>query len=200
MVKISALLLLLGAYFGLFVFGPWYAHIPAQIVLLAFFLALGVWRHGFKNVLRTLWIVLPFVLSLLLFGAIFQWLELMGRTDWIYDSLIKSLVFPNSFLAVKLGLESITFRDLVKLPLRPSARRVLIVIKAVMEKSSPVLKRYRFFLGLSPHFQNRRMGRFLRICAVMVAAYISIYRQTEQTKILYDHRRRHLRAVTNTVK
>lgn len=197
MVKISAIFFFLAAYFGLLVFGPWYAHIPAQTALLVFFLSFGAWRHGLKNVLRTLWIVVPFVLSLLLFGGIFQWLELMGRTDWMYDSLIKSLVFPNSFLAVKLGLESITFRDLVRLPLRPHARRVVIVIKAVMEKSSPVLKRYRFFMGLSPHFQNRRMGRFLRICAVMVAAYISIYRQTEQTKILYDHRRRHLRVTTD---
>jgi hypothetical protein len=197
MVKVLTILFFPVAYFGLLVFGPWYAHIPAQTALLVVFLAFEAWRRGVKNALRTLWIIVPFVLSLLLFGGIFQWLELMGRTDWIQDSLIKGLVFPNSFLVVKLSLDSITFRDLVRLPLRPRARRIVIVIKAVMEKSSPVLKRYRFFMGLSPHFENRRMGSFLRICAVMVAAYISIYRQTEQTKTLYDHRRRHLRDATD---
>ena len=79
-------------------------------------------------------------------------------------------------------------------PLPSRARRTVIVAKAVLEKSAPVLERYRFFMSLSPHFRHRRMERFLRICAVMVAAYISIYRQTEQTSILYNHRRRHLRA------
>jgi hypothetical protein len=44
-----------------------------------------------------------------------------GRTDWLHDSLLKALVFPNSFLAVKLGLESITFRDIVRLPLKPGS-------------------------------------------------------------------------------
>lgn len=193
MVKILVTLLLLGAYFGLFVFGTWYGHIPAQGALLLLFLSADAWRSGLKSVPRTLRTVLPFVLALLIFGGIFQWTELMGRTDWLHDSLIKSLVFPNSFLAVKLALSGITFRDLAGLPLPPRVRRTVIVIKAVMDKSAPVLERYRFFMSLSPHFQHRRMKRFLNICAVMVAAYISIYRQTEQTMLLYDHRRRHLR-------
>lgn len=195
MVKIPAILVLLGAYFGLFVFGLWYAHVPVQAGLLLLFLLLDTLRHGLRAIPRTLRIVGPFVLCLLCFGGIFQWLELMGRTDWLHDSLVKCLVFPNSFLAVKLALDSITFRDLLALPLSSNSRRTVIVAKAVMEKSAPVLERYRYFMSLSPHFRHRRMEKFLRICAVMVAAYISIYRQTEQTRILYNHRRRHLRAI-----
>ena len=113
--------------------------------------------------------------------------------DLAHDSLIKALVFPNSFLAVKLGLEAITFRDIVHLPLGAGGRRNAIVVKAVMEKCAPLLHRYRFFMDLSPHFDGRRFQGFQRLCAVIVAAYISIYGQAEKTQALFDHRTRYLR-------
>ena len=181
------------AFFGLFVFGPWYGRMELQAALLAILLIAAAWRDGLRSAGRSILFVLPFVLSLLAFGAAFQWAGLMGRTDWLRDSLLKALVFPNSFLIVKLGLESITFRDIMGLPLRPGARRNAIVLKAVMEKCTPLLHRYRFFMDLTPHFAGRRSGRFLRLCGVIVAAYISIYQQTEKTLELFDHRTRHLR-------
>ena len=49
MVKISAILVLLGAYFGLFVFGLWYAHIPVQAGLLLLFLLLDTLWHGLRS-------------------------------------------------------------------------------------------------------------------------------------------------------
>lgn len=191
--KVLSVFGLLTAFFGLFVFGPWYGRVELQAALLILFLAAAARRSGLRGALRALLFVLPFVLSLLAFGAVFQWVELLGRTDWLHDSLLKALVFPNSFLAVKLGLESITFRDIVRLPLKPGLRRSAIILKAVMEKCTPLLHRYRFFMDLSPHFDGRRGGRLLRLCAVIVAAYISIYRQTENTQELYDHRTRYLR-------
>ena len=191
--KIAGIFAVLTAYFGLFVFGPGYARLDAQAVLLAVLLCGCARRGGFGAVWGAVKFVLPFVASLVLFGAIFQWLELMGRTDWIHDSLLKALVFPNSFLAVKLGLESIAFRDILGLPLRPAARRNAIVLKAVMEKCTPLLHRYRFFMDLTPHFDGRRAGRLIRLCGVIVAAYISIYEQTEKTQELFDHRTSHLR-------
>jgi hypothetical protein len=184
---------LLGAYFWFFVFGAGYARMDFQGVLLLLFLAASVWRNGLRGTAQAMWFVLPFVLSLLFFGAVFQWAELMGRTDWMHDSLMKALVFPNSFLAVKLGLEAITFRDIVHLPLGAGARRNAIVLKAVMEKCTPLLHRYRFFMDLTPHFDGRRWSRFLRLCAVIVAAYISIYQQAEKTQALFDHRTKYLR-------
>ena len=191
--KVATILGLLSAFFGLFVFGPWYGKMELQAALLAVLLAAAAWRGGLRSAWRSILFVLPFVLSLLAFGLVFQWVGLMGRTDWLQDSLLKALVFPNSFLIVKLGLESITFRDIMGLPLRPGARRYAIVLKAVMEKCTPLLHRYRFFMDLTPHFAGRRSGRFLRLCGVIVAAYISIYQQTEKTLELFDHRTRHLR-------
>ena len=191
--KVLTILGLLTAFFGLFVFGPWYGRMDLQAGLLAGLLAAAAWRGGLRSAGRSILFVLPFVLSLLAFGAVFQWAGLMGRTDWLLDSLLKALVFPNSFLIVKLGLESITFRDILGLPLRPGARRNAIVLKAVMEKCTPLLHRYRFFMDLTPHFAGRSSGRFLRLCGVIVAAYISIYQQTEKTLELFDHRTRHLR-------
>ena len=191
--KVLTIFVLLTAFFGLFVFGPWYGRMELQAALLAILLTAAAWRGGLRSAGRSVLFVLPFVLSLLAFGAAFQWTGLMGRTDWLSDSLLKALVFPNSFLIVKLGLESITFRDIMGLPLRPGARRNAIVLKAVMEKCTPLLHRYRFFMDLTPHFAGRRSGRFLRLCGVIVAAYISIYQQTEKTLELFDHRTRHLR-------
>ena len=191
--KLLSIFGLLGAYFRFFVFGAGYEQVDLQVGLLLAFLAVSVWRSGLRGTMQAMWFILPFVLSLILFGAIFQWVNLMGRTDWIYDSLIKALVFPNSFLAVKLGLEAITFRDLVHLPLGAGGRRNAIVLKAVMEKCTPLLHRYRFFMDLTPHFDGRRLPRFQRLCAVIVAAYISIYGQAEKTQALFDHRTRYLR-------
>ena len=191
--KVLTIFGLLTAFFGLFVFGPWYGRMELQAALLAILLIAAAWRDGLRSAGRSILFVLPFVLSLLAFGAAFQWAGLMGRTDWLSDSLLKALVFPNSFLIVKLGLESITFRDIMGLPLRPGTRRNAIVLKAVMEKCTPLLHRYRFFMDLTPHFAGRRSGRFLRLCGVIVAAYISIYQQTEKTLELFDHRTRHLR-------
>lgn len=191
--KVSALLGLILLYFGLMVFGPWYGHLNLQLVLGAGLVALNLKRHGIRSTWQSLWMIMPFVLTLILFGAIFQWLHLLGRTDWMADSLLKGVVFPNSFLVVKLCLESITFRDLTRLPLGEGPRRLTIVLKAVMEKCTPLLHRYRFFMDLTPHFEGRRWKRFTRLCAIVVALYISIYQQTEKTRDLYDHRRRHIR-------
>lgn len=191
--KVSAIFGALGLYFWFFVFGAGYARMDLQAVLLVLFLAGNTARSGIGGSLRALWFILPFVLSLVLFGLLFQWIGLMGRTDWLHDSFIKALVFPNSFLAVKLGLESITFRDIVRLPLSGSWRRSAIVLKAVMEKCTPLLHRYRFFMELSPHFDARRFSRLQRLCGVIVAAYISIYGQAENTQLLLEHRTSFLR-------
>lgn len=191
--KVSGLLGLIFLYFGLLVFGPWYGHFPLQLGLGAVLIACSLWRHGFRTTVQSLWMILPFVLTLILFGAVFQWLELMGRTDWLHDSLLKGVVFPNSFLVVKLCLESVSFRDLTRLPIGPGTRRPVIILKAVMEKCTPLLHRYRFFMELTPHFEGRRWKRFARLCAVVIALYISLYQQTEKTRDLYDHRLRHIR-------
>lgn len=193
MLKLLGIFGLLGAYFVYFVFGAGYARIDLQAGLLLVFLGASIWRSGLRGTLQAIWFILPFVLSLVVFGAIFQWVDLMNRSDWIHDSLIKALVFPNSFLAVKLGLEAITFRDIVRLPLGHGGRRNAIVLKAVMEKCTPLLHRYRFFMDLSPHFDRQRWSRFKRLCAVIVAAYISIYDQAEKTQALFDHRTSFLR-------
>jgi len=136
--KVSALCGLIVLYFGLLVFGPWYTHAPLQAVILAILIAASLIRHGTRDTLRSLGMILPFVLCLLVFGAVFQWLHLLDRTDWLTDSLLKAVVFPNSFLVVKLCLESITVHDLARLPLNPGTHRVVFVLKAVMEKCRPL--------------------------------------------------------------
>lgn len=186
--KITGLFLVLGLYFGLCVFGPWYADIRVQAILAGLLLALTTGVNGPRGAARALGFVLPFVLSLLSFGALFQWLELLGRTDWIEDSLIKALVFPNSFLAVKLALHAITFRDIIALPLPIGLKHGCIVLKAVMEKGTPLLRRHRFFMDLCPHFDGRRWARLHRLGGVIIATYISLYRETEKTQALLAHR------------
>ncbi len=186
--KIAGLFLTLGLYFGLFVFGPWYADVLVQAGLLGLLLALAAWTDGPRGAARTIGFVLPFVLSLLGFGALFQWLELLGRADWMRDSLLKALVFPNSFLAVKLTLHAVTFRDIIALPLPTGLKHGCVVLKAVMEKGAPLLGRHRFFMDLCPHFDGRRWGKLHRLGGVIIATYISLYRETEKTQALLAHR------------
>ncbi|NLW81264.1 MAG: hypothetical protein GXY42_06280 [Desulfovibrionales bacterium] len=191
--KLAAILLALGLYFRLLVYGPWYEHIDIQAALLIGLLVINTFKGGIKGTRQVFGFVLPFVLSLLAFGALFQWMGLLGRSDWLADSLIKALVFPNSVLAVKLCLQAITFRDIVILPLPNRVRRLAIVLKAVMEKCTPVLHRHRFFMDLSPHFEGRRWAKLQRLGGVIVAAYISLYRETEKTVTLIEHRRSYVR-------
>ncbi len=191
--KITAILAGLSLYFGCFVFGPWYDDLPLQAALLAILLFAHLYLAGLDSTKRMLGFTLPFVLSLLVFGAFFQWMALLGRTDWLWDSLLKALVFPASVLVVKIGLGAITFGDILASPLPGGLRRAAIVLKAVMEKCTPLLHRYRFFMDISPHFNGRRGGRLLRLCGVVIAAYLSIYEQTDKTRSLYDHRTHHLR-------
>ena len=156
--KLLGIFGLLGAYFRFFVFGAGYEQVDLQAGLLLAFLAVSVWRNGPRGTVQAMWFILPFVLSLILFGAIFQWVGLMGRTDWIHDSLMKALVFPNSFLAVKLGLEAITFRDIVHLPLGGGGRRNAIVLgrDGKMHSTSAPLP---FFHGPDPAFRRPTLAQ-----------------------------------------
>lgn len=191
--KILGLLTLILIYFTLFVFGPWYDHLSLQGLILATLIGSSLIRHGWDDTLRSLWIIFPFVLTLIFFGIIFDWFQLMNRSDWLWDSLVKAIVFPNSFLVTKLCLESISFQDLLNLPVNQRTQRMMIILKAVLGKCTPLLFRFRYFMSLSPHFQKQRWPQFWRLCAVVMALYISIYAQTEQTRDLYDHRQAFLR-------
>lgn len=186
--KLGTLFLALGLYFGLLVFGPWYAHLPVQGGLALILLTIHLVLRGWRATRAALGFVLPFVLSLFIFGAIFQWLTLLGRTDWVMDSLIKILVFPNSFFAVKLALGAITFHDILRLPLPDKFKTSCIVLKAILEKGSPLLTRYRFFMDLAPHFRGWRFARLRNLAGIIVAAYIGLYREAEKTQLLLTHR------------
>lgn len=191
--KLSALCVALGLYFGNFVFGSFYHDMPIQACLLVILLILNAALNGIQGTKQVAAFTLPFVLFLIFFGGVFQWLELMGRSDWVQDSLIKAFVFPNSFLAVKLALQAVTFKDILALPMPESWKRPVIVLKAVMEKCTPILHRHRFFMDLSPHFDGMRWSRMRRLGGVIVATYISLYSQTEKTQTLLHHRQRYLR-------
>ncbi len=188
MCKVTLLLVLPIVYFGLFVFGPWYNSLPVQAVLTTLLLLLHLLRHGVTATKEALGFLVPFIASLFLFGLFFHWLQLMGKTDWLIDSAIKTLVFPGSFFCVKLALAEISFNDIMRLPLKTGTRRNIIVFKAVMGKSAPLLRRYRFFMNITPHFKTKRWSTLLKLCGVLIAAYISIYQETEKTSALLDHR------------
>ena len=191
--KLSALCAVLGLYFTGFVFGPLYQDMPVQALLLGALLLLNTSLNGIQGTKHVLAFTLPFVFFLLCFGGVFQWLLLMGRTDWVQDSVLKAFVFPNSFLAMKLTLQAVTFRDILLLPMPDTWKRPIIVLKAVMDTCTPILQRHRFFMELSPHFDGMRWPRLRRLGGVIVATYISLYTQTEKTQTLLQHRQRYFK-------
>lgn len=193
--KIIVLAACVAAYFGFMVFGPGYHMLGLQGALLILFALLNTVQKNMADTRAIVAFCLPFVASLLAFGLFFDWFALMGRQNWLADSLIKALVFPNSLLTVKLAAGSITYKDVLTFPLPSALRRNIIITKAVMEKCSALLPRHRFFMDMTPHFAHLSPIRrkCSAVCGTIIAAYISIYRETEKTQDLFDQRSRYLR-------
>ncbi|GAB1410430.1 hypothetical protein MASR1M90_15840 [Desulfovibrionales bacterium] len=190
--KLGSIIFAIGLYFGFFVFGPGYGAMTAQGLLLALLLVGNTWRNGWASTYSACATFLPFVLFLLFFGLLFDWIALLGREDWLADSVHKAVVFPNSFLVMKLGLECVSFQDILAMPISPGARRTCILFRTVMEHCAPLVHRHRFFMDISPHFDHQRGAMLKKLTATLVAAYVSIYRHAEKTQALLDHRQQYV--------
>lgn len=197
-IKITGLLGSIILFFWLFVFGPWYEAAPLQGALLFVLLIWNTRKFSRSDTIAAAKFLGPFVFMLFMFGAIFQFFELMGRTDWIQDSLIKGLVFPNSFLFLKIVLSYITYRDLILFPMPPDLRTTLIIIKAAMAKGGHALRRFKQDIEDSPHFHGKKTirVRLKMYASLIIAAYMFLYYEIETITLVLANKQRHLRRDT----
>ena len=194
LVKLTSLTLAALLFFALFVFGPFYSNVPLQGAVLAGVLIWHLFRYSFKETISLLKFCIPFIITLLIFGLIFHWVQLQGRQDWLADTLIKCLVFPSSVTILKVLLSYITYLDLLGLPLSMDRRLDLITLKAAFQKGSFVMKRFAWYLNTYGEHLPRNRFKFSarRYACLIIALFLYLYEEIEDAHHLLQNRYHHL--------
>jgi len=192
MVKILTILLSLIVYMSFFVFSTYNANIEIQLVVLFLFLIANTLVNDIRNTYNTVLRLLPFVAFLFLFGAIFQLLHLLGRNDWMNDTTIKMLLFPNSLFVCKLAVELITLNDIYNLPISINTKSYIITIKAVLIRGKYAINRFRFLLDTYKYLQRSKLKKN---GSLILALFLYLEQESQNQWLVFDNRIKHL---TNT--
>jgi hypothetical protein len=194
MLKFSVVLALIGLFFWLFVFGPFYANPSIQLAVFLFIMGWHLVRFSLRETISVLKFCLPFVLSLFVFGLIFHFMRLFGRSDWLQDTLIKCLVFPSSLVFLKVMLATITYLDILNLPISMQKRIGLITMKSAFQKGESMMRRFSWYLGTYSGLQSSgRIRTVLRKYAcLIIALYLYLYEEIENSNRLLQNRYQHL--------
>ena len=192
--KLAGITALAVAFFALFVFGPFYDNLAAQVALFA----LGFIWNSLRSSISASWTLvrstLPFLLTLLFFGSVFQIVRLQGRTDWLTDTLIKCIVFPSSLVLMRVSFSYVTYLDILALPISMDLRFDLITIKSAFQKGGPTLRRFSWYLDTYPYLaQGNRAKRLIaKYTSLIVSLYLYLYHETENAYLLLQNRYHHL--------
>jgi hypothetical protein len=192
--KLGAIFIIILSFFWLFVFGPFYDDIVIQLAV--FFVVMGwnVLRFSFQETISLLKFCFPFVLSLSVFGIIFHFMQLLGRTDWLQDTLIKCLVFPSSLIFLKILLTYITYLDILNLPISMKKRIGLITIKSAFQKGEKIMRRFSWYLNTYSDLQSdsRIKSELKKYACLIIALYLYLYEEIENSNRLLKNRYQHL--------
>ena len=192
--KLGAIFGLILVFFWLFVFGPFYGDIVVQLAVFIVVMGWNVLRFSFRDTVSLLKFCLPFVLSLFVFGLIFHFMALFGRTDWLQDTFIKCLVFPSSLIFLKILLTYITYLDILNLPISMKKRIGLITMKSAFQKGEKILRRFSWYLNTYPDLQtgNRINAGLKKYACLIIALYLYLYEEIENSNHLLKNRYQHL--------
>ena len=193
-IKISIIFMVIISFFWLFVFGPYYDSILIQLIV--FFVVMGwnVLRFSLQETISLLKFCFPFVISLFVFGLIFHFMQLFGRTDWLADTLIKCLVFPSSLVFLKILLTYITYLDILNLPISMKKRIGLITMKSAFQKGEKVLRRFSWYLDTYAALQSgsRVKSELQKYACLIIALYLYLYEEIENSNRLLKNKYLHL--------
>lgn len=194
MLKFGAVLVLIGLFFWLFVFGPFYASLSIQLAVFIIIMGWHLARFSLRETISVLKFCLPFVLSLFVFGLIFHFMRLFGRSDWLQDTLIKCLIFPSSLIFLKVMLATITYLDILNLPISMKNRIGLITMKSAFQKGEKILRRFSWYLGTYSGLQSHgRIKTLLRKYAcLIIALYLYLYEEIENSNRMLKNRYQHI--------
>ena len=192
--KLVVLFIIMILFFWLFVFGPLY-DIPAiQLGVLISVIGWNTLRYSLRKTMSLLKFCFPFVLSLLVFGLIFHYTQLLGRTDWLQDTLVKCMVFPSSLIFIKLLVSYITYLDILNLPISMKWRVDLITLKSAFQKGGQILRRFSWYLNTYSSLKSGKKIKYqmTKFACLIIALYLYLYEEIENSGRLLKNRYHHL--------
>ena len=196
--KLGIIFIIIISFFWLFVFGPFYDSIVIQLVVFIVVMGWNVQRFSLTEAISLLKFCLPFVLSLFIFGLMFHFMQLFGRTDWLADTLIKCLIFPSSLIFLKILLTYITYLDILNLPISMEKRIGLITMKSAFQKGEKIVGRFSWYLNTYSDLQsgNRIKSELSKYACLIIALYLYLYEEIENSNRLLKNKYLHLYEVT----
>ena len=192
--KLGIIFIAIISFFWLFVFGPFYDSVVVQLVVFIVVMGWNVLRFSIQEAISLLKFCLPFVLSLFVFGLIFHFMQLFGRTDWLEDTLIKCFVFPSSLVFLKILLTYITYLDILNLPISMKKRIGLITMKSAFQKGEKILRRFSWYLNTYSDLQSgsRIKSQLQKYACLIIALYLYLYEEIENSNRLLKNKYHHL--------
>jgi hypothetical protein len=192
--KLGIIFIVIISFFWLFVFGPFYDRIFIQLAVFIVVMGWNVQRFSLSEAISLLKFCLPFVLSLFIFGLIFHFMQLFGRTDWLADTLIKCLIFPSSLIFLKILLTYITYLDILNLPISMEKRIGLITMKSAFQKGEKIVSRFSWYLNTYSVLQsgNRIKSELNKYACLIIALYLYLYEEIENSNRLLKNKYHHL--------
>ncbi len=191
--KLGVIFIIILSFFWLFVFGPFYDNIAIQLTVFIVVVGWNVLRFSLQETISLLKFCFPFVLSLFVFGLIFHYVQLLGRTDWLQDTLIKCMVFPSSLIFLKILLTYITYLDILNLPISMKKRIGLITMKSAFQKGEKIMRRFSWYLNTYSDLQsdNRIKSELKKYACLIIALYLYLYEEIENSNRLLKNRYHH---------
>ena len=192
--KLGVIFITILTFFWLFVFGPFYDNIVIQLAVFIVVMGWNGLRFSLQETISLLKFCFPFVLSLFVFGLIFHFIQLLGRTDWLQDTFIKCLVFPSSLIFLKILLAYITYLDILNLPISMKKRIGLITMKSAFQKGEKIMRRFSWYLNTYSDLQadNRIKSELKKYACLIIALYLYLYEEIENSNRLLKNRYQHL--------
>ena len=191
--KLGVIFIIILSFFWLFVFGPFYDNIAIQLAVFIVVIGWNALRFSLQETISLLKFCFPFVLSLFVFGLIFHYIQLLGRTDWLQDTFIKCLVFPSSLIFLKILLTYITYLDILNLPISMKKRIGLITMKSAFQKGEKIMRRFSWYLNTYSDLQsdNRFKSELKKYACLIIALYLYLYEEIENSNRLLKNRYHH---------
>jgi hypothetical protein len=193
LLKLVLLVLVIAGFF-LVTGYVYYDLIYLHLIILGVIIVLHILRFDLASTGQMILVLLPFTVTIFIFGVIFQIINLMGRSDWLHDSLIKVLYFPASFLFTKLIISLFTYEDVLDLPLRSGLKSDIIFVQVFVKKAFRIMPRLEFHIRIHPLIQGKKgiLRTFLIFCTFPLSLYIYLIDEGTILRQIYLSRLKHL--------
>jgi len=196
MLKLIKLISLIFAVIGFFIITGFifYDNLTLHLTIFIIILIMHSLRCSISESWQMIKLLLPFTITIFIFGLIFQLVHLQGRNDWLYDSLIKVIYFPASFLFTKWMISLFSYQDILGLPLSNELKSDIIFLQVFIKKAFLIMPRLEFYTRMHPLIQNKRGIRrnFLILCAFPLSLYIYLIDEGSTIRHIYLNRLKHL--------